>query len=532
MKRATSIACVAAAGAVLGLAAPASATTFCVPNFHAGCPNDGTNVAEANVEAAMGTNGSDGVADTVILAAGTVTNPDSIVPVGSDPLTVRGAGADATILTTTDNTNGLVVDLWGVGVNTRSVTMRDLEIAVPASMPANEGGALQMSNDLLEDARIVSRNPGDPGVGSSGVSGFVGGGTIRRTTFDEEAGGRMGRAFDSAPADSGPILLEDVSFDSPVSALTMSDPGGTVVARRLRIATPEQITVGVSAGTVILENAIIYASITAGLSVGVNSDADGTLTADHVTAVNVGALSNVASVASNVNGAGSDGDANVTVTNSIFRGFDTGVQRQVSPGATGPANATVLFSNIDPDVSEVAGLGTVTAANNIDADPDFISLLDLRLEPGSPSIDAGDPAAGGLTSDIDGAARPQDGDDNGSTIRDQGAYEVPDPTPPGPGPPGGDTTPPETAIEGGPGKRKLLRKRRTTFSFSSNEAGSTFECRLDSKPFAACESPLSQRKLKRGKRRFEVRAIDAAGNVDPTPAPKRFKVPKKKKRGR
>ena len=119
-------------------------------------------------------------------------------------------------------------------------------------------------------------------------------------------------------------------------------------------------------------------------------------------------------------------------------------------------------------------------------------------------------------------------------IRDQGAYEFPDPTPPIDPPPGGgtDTTAPETTIDSGPGKRKKLRKRRAAFSFSSSEAGSTFECRVVSKPFSSCDSPVKLKRLKRGKRRFEVRAIDAAGNVDASPATKRFRVPKKKKRRR
>ena len=43
---------------------------------------------------------------------------------------------------------------------------------------------------------------------------------------------------------------------------------------------------------------------------------------------------------------------------------------------------------------------------------------------------------------------------------------------------------------------------------------------------------MKLKRLKRGKRRFEVRAIDAAGNVDASPATKKFRVPKKKKKGR
>jgi hypothetical protein len=37
-----------------------------------------------------------------------------------------------------------------------------------------------------------------------------------------------------------------------------------------------------------------------------------------------------------------------------------------------------------------------------------------------------------------------------------------------------------------------------------------------------------KRKVKRGKRRFEVRAIDPAGNVDATPAVAKWKVKRRK----
>ena len=58
--------------------------------------------------------------------------------------------------------------------------------------------------------------------------------------------------------------------------------------------------------------------------------------------------------------------------------------------------------------------------------------------------------------------------------------------------------------------------------------GSTFECALDGTPFAACTSPLI-RKVGKGKHVFQVRAIDAVGNVDGTPAIAEWKVKKKKR---
>jgi hypothetical protein len=88
-------------------------------------------------------------------------------------------------------------------------------------------------------------------------------------------------------------------------------------------------------------------------------------------------------------------------------------------------------------------------------------------------------------------------------------------------PPADDTQAPQTTITGRPPNRG--RSRRVTFRFRSNEAGSRFQCKRDGKPFAACASPKRYR-LRRGRHRLRVRAIDAAGNVDPTPAGDRFRI--------
>jgi CSLREA domain-containing protein len=85
-----------------------------------------------------------------------------------------------------------------------------------------------------------------------------------------------------------------------------------------------------------------------------------------------------------------------------------------------------------------------------------------------------------------------------------------------------DTTPPDTKITKGPPKK--THKRKVTFKFTSTEGKSTFQCKLDRKPFKACSSPKTYKKLIPGKHVFKVRAIDKAGNVDPTPAKRKFTV--------
>jgi hypothetical protein len=79
-----------------------------------------------------------------------------------------------------------------------------------------------------------------------------------------------------------------------------------------------------------------------------------------------------------------------------------------------------------------------------------------------------------------------------------------------------DTTPPETTIRSGPAHPTT--SRRATFTFAANEPGSTFRCSLDGAAFTACSSPRTYTGLSYAWHTFRVRAVDAAGNVDPTPA--------------
>jgi len=81
---------------------------------------------------------------------------------------------------------------------------------------------------------------------------------------------------------------------------------------------------------------------------------------------------------------------------------------------------------------------------------------------------------------------------------------------------------PQTKISKGPKARSSSRIAK--FKFSSTEAGSTFECKLDRKPFKKCRSPQKYKRLKPGKHVFKVRATDAAGNTDRTPAVRKFTV--------
>lgn len=89
-------------------------------------------------------------------------------------------------------------------------------------------------------------------------------------------------------------------------------------------------------------------------------------------------------------------------------------------------------------------------------------------------------------------------------------------------PPPGDTTPPETTITAAPPRNS--RSSSAMFSFAANEPGARFQCRLDGAPFADCASPTTYSGLPGGGHTFAARAIDAAGNVDATPATHSWRV--------
>jgi parallel beta-helix repeat protein len=82
--------------------------------------------------------------------------------------------------------------------------------------------------------------------------------------------------------------------------------------------------------------------------------------------------------------------------------------------------------------------------------------------------------------------------------------------------PATDTVAPVTTIESRPDL--IIASSAATFAFSANEELVTYECSLDGSAFAACVSPLVISNLALGQHTFLVRAVDAAGNEDPTPA--------------
>jgi hypothetical protein len=88
-----------------------------------------------------------------------------------------------------------------------------------------------------------------------------------------------------------------------------------------------------------------------------------------------------------------------------------------------------------------------------------------------------------------------------------------------------DRKPPRTKIFYRPPEviTKPSGKRRIVIRFGASERNVSFCCRLDRGPFRPCTSPRTY-SLARGRHAIYIRAIDAAGNADRTPAVVRVEV--------
>jgi hypothetical protein len=99
--------------------------------------------------------------------------------------------------------------------------------------------------------------------------------------------------------------------------------------------------------------------------------------------------------------------------------------------------------------------------------------------------------------------------------------------PPSSPPPGGSTpptghgptpatSPPDTTIDSG--SKGIIGMSSAAFVFHGSDTNDTFQCSLDGAPWAACTSPQQYTSLTDRAHTFQVRAVNTAGEADPTPA--------------
>lgn len=404
--------------ALLVFSAPASATTFCVPGFFDSCPDNGTNQARTDLGDAMTDDGNDGIPDKVMIDSGTVTSTGSIVAGGIDPLEVTGAGRDKTFLTSSSTGNISVLRIN----NRKGTKMSDLTIVVPASFPDEfgNGSAAQIGDSELTRVDVEVRNSD-----SSAFASMVGSNLIRDSHVYAAEGSKVRWAFVTGGA-PGKSTIIGARVEDPVYGFVADNPDTSIEVKASRVIGPTAYGAWAgSGGQISLENTLIATYGGGALTADPeNGESDPTIvTAVSSTMVNTG-TSTSPGIQVDIPNSITAGDAFVTVTDSIIRGYGAtwDLFVPIGPGFAA-ANLNVVYSNFPPVAAPgSAGNVNVGSPTNINQDPLFVSPQDFRLKPGSPSVDAGNPAST-LTTDIDGSPRPRDGDGNRTSINDQGAFE-------------------------------------------------------------------------------------------------------------
>jgi arylformamidase len=188
--------------------------------------------------------------------------------------------------------------------------------------------------------------------------------------------------------------------------------------------------------------------------------------------------------------------------------------RGLGSGATSPVNTQVAW-NAFGTPAENAATGSWTAASPIvHADPDDPPFLlvtrdaprrrqDNRAMAQALGQDPEDVMAVGLTHEQINAALGDPADRSGET---QAVMEFANAV----------TRIPHTRIRKHPRKRLRTNGQRAKvrFRFTSGFEAASFECRLDKRAYRRCDSPKSYR-VKRGRHRFRVRALNGALKGDP-----------------
>jgi CSLREA domain-containing protein len=519
--------------AALGASATAEAANFTVNST--ADPGDGTCDGTCTLRDALddaAANNNPGVVDQILFDAsvtGTITLNGTQLPTIDEPLYIDGPGAGA--LTVSGNNASRILYMDPGQGDDVTVSGLTLSGGRAATDPATGGAILNLDADLtIRDSTITGNSAsGESAAAGGGIStkynttiqdSTIANNVAQSTKYDGDAaafGGGLGTIGDRTTIEGSTISGNDVSaINTGPDMNPMTDHDAQSFAGGLIAFSENGVTIRRST---ISGNDALAAAPPGYDAIGTG----GGLVAVPPTTIES------ATVAGNSANAGGGiyaiDEPGIVLANTIVADNSAGT----GPDLSGPSNSFLAaFSLIeDPAGAPINSTGP----NVIGSDPQLGPLAENKagqtLKPAatSPAIDQG--SAGTATTDQRGQPRPYDAPSianaEGGDGTDIGAIELQD-----------SDLAPETTITKGPKNKVKLKKKKkkakVTFEFTSSDPSSSFQCSLDDQVLRVpCSSPYKI-KVKKGKHDFEVRAIDAAGNVDPTPASDDWKVKKKKKK--
>jgi hypothetical protein len=498
----------------------ASAAALSYPvetNANAGAGSLRAAILEANAHT-----GADSIP---IEVTGTIELEEKL-PVISGEVTIAGPGAGALTIertvstafrifefTSTDATvSGLTIsggkDHWGAGIFNTSGSLTLVRVAVSGNQAFFEGseatvfaagGGIVSSGPLTLRESVVSGNSAIV-RGGENQAVAVGGGieasgalTIERSTISGNSAESYAEEEASTTAEAGGLL----STGGPAAIRESTISGNSAHATE-----GQSWTIARGGGMAVNALTLTGTTVT-GNSVAVEENGSLLL----VGGANIRAEGTVSvrdTIVADPLGDGSSCDTDPPGSGALDSG-GFNLDEDGSCGFGDPSDLVSAAAGLDPVLRDNGG-PTPTHA----------------LLPGSIAIDRGNSFGSGL--DQRGLPRPSDFPDvsnkEGGDGADIGAFELQAPRLAAGGPAvvteqPADKTPPNTRIVSGPPRNTY--KRKAKFRFASSEAQSSFQCKLDKKPWRGCANPF-KRTVKPGRHVFKVRAIDRFGNVDPSPA--------------
>jgi hypothetical protein len=202
----------------------------------------------------------------------------------------------------------------------------------------------------------------------------------------------------------------------------------------------------------------------------------------------------------------------LTLTATDARGLSATKKIEIFPRVAG-----LTIKSDPPGLTLSAGLETAKTPFAIEA------IEDSKVAISAPQTVEGGGATYTWAGWSDGGARSHQVVAKASTT-----YTATYSTPGTPPPPPGKKIPPKTKLGLHPGKSTL--RSTAKFSFWSDQQGSKFRCKLDSKPYKPCRSPIVYKGLRPKGHLFSVFALSAAGVADSTPATFRWRIKPRPKR--
>lgn len=395
---------------LFALCAPsASAATICVP-FGTGC-----DAVSVSLQGAIDIANLDpAVRDTIrINASYEVTENASVQPANLVDIIGGGGGPGGTVLRSPNASHALDIQSPGS-------TVANLRVRVENQVGIGEAGLGLSAAGATADGITV--------IGEAGVEQAAGvhvrAGAILRNSFVQMP--LTGNANDALKAEEN-TLIENVSAAGD-NMLDARDPGPPVVVRRLRSSNPSAVGVTVSGmASVQISDSLIRLSggpSGGGLVTDNSFGGNPSIIARHLSVIGTGSPTE-AGTGVDVGGFSPGETSTVDIRDSIFHALSTDLRVEAGAGAN--ARIPIDHSNYDPAKVSATGAGSaqvVPGASNVLVNPGFVdgAAADFRLRADSPLVDRGFPGAGS-TSDLDGQPRPNDGNGDGTAVRDIGAFE-------------------------------------------------------------------------------------------------------------